>query len=87
MTRLVLFDIDGTLISTGGAGMTAFERTFALEFGVRNAAREINFAGRTDTGILQDFFRNHAVEPSEENFQRFFQAASPYGLNFGLLMS
>ncbi len=72
MTRLVLFDIDGTLISTGGAGMTAFERTFALEFGVRNAAREINFAGRTDTGILQDFFRNHAVEPSEENFQRFF---------------
>jgi phosphoglycolate phosphatase-like HAD superfamily hydrolase len=29
MIRLVLFDIDGTLVHTGGAGTTAFTKTFA----------------------------------------------------------
>jgi phosphoglycolate phosphatase-like HAD superfamily hydrolase len=29
MIRLVLFDIDGTLIHTGGAGVKAFARAFA----------------------------------------------------------
>ena len=32
MVRLVLFDIDGTLVHTGGAGVKAFARTFATEF-------------------------------------------------------
>jgi len=32
MVRLVLFDIDGTLVRTGGAGVKAFARVFATEF-------------------------------------------------------
>ena len=74
MVRLVLFDIDGTLIQTDGAGIKAFDRAFALGFEVENAAAEINFSGRTDTGILEDLFSSHGVEPSWENFQRFFHA-------------
>lgn len=72
MIRLVLFDIDGTLISTGGAGMKAFDRAFELEFGVRQGARDINFAGRTDTGILHEFFARHRIAPREDNVARFF---------------
>ena len=34
MIRLVLFDIDGTLIHTGGAGEKAFARVFANLFGI-----------------------------------------------------
>ena len=37
MTRLVLFDIDGTLIRTGGAGVRAFSRTAAMVFGKAGA--------------------------------------------------
>ena len=37
MVRLVLFDIDGTLIRTGGAGVKAFERTFASVFDLPEA--------------------------------------------------
>jgi phosphoglycolate phosphatase len=74
MVRLALFDIDGTLIQTGGAGMRAFDRAFELEFGVPEAAAEINFAGRTDTGILNDFFRAQDLAASAENYQRFFRS-------------
>ena len=35
MVRLILFDIDGTLIRSGGAGVRAFERTFAEIFGLK----------------------------------------------------
>jgi phosphoglycolate phosphatase-like HAD superfamily hydrolase len=33
MIRLILFDIDGTLIRTGGAGFKAFAKVFETEFG------------------------------------------------------
>src|SRR5262249_38058204 len=32
MVRLVLFDIDGTLVRTGGAGVKAFAKVFETEF-------------------------------------------------------
>lgn len=72
--RLVLFDIDGTLIQTGGAGRKAFDRAFSLEFEVENAAADINFAGRTDTGILNDFFASHRISPTADNYRRFFRS-------------
>ena len=74
MIRLVLFDIDGTLIRTGGAGVKAFERTFALEFGVRQATRNVHFAGRTDSSLVRECFRKHGIPSSEGNFLRFFDS-------------
>ncbi|MBL6765375.1 MAG: HAD hydrolase-like protein [Verrucomicrobiae bacterium] len=74
MIRLALFDIDGTLIRTGGAGIRAFDRALALEFGVENATRQINFAGSTDRGILREFFANHSIEPNEDSRHRFFRS-------------
>jgi phosphoglycolate phosphatase len=72
MIRLVLFDIDGTLIRTGGAGMKAFEKTFAREFNLAQGLEGISFAGRTDPAIVREFFALHHVQPSARNFRRFF---------------
>ena len=46
--RLVLFDIDGTLVSTGGAGVKAFSKAFESAFGIDDATEKIKLAGRTD---------------------------------------
>lgn len=74
MIRLVLFDIDGTLIRTDGAGRDAFTRVAETQFNVPDGMREIAFAGRTDPAIVRDFFLRHHIEPSPANFQRFFHA-------------
>ena len=72
VVRLVLFDIDGTLIRTGGAGVKAFARTFATEFGLHDGVERLSFAGRTDTSLVREFFRLHEVDPHPDNFARFF---------------
>ena len=72
MIRLVLFDIDGTLVHTGGAGVKAFARAFATEFGVGDGTERLKFAGRTDVSLVREFFVVHRIEPSPENFDRFF---------------
>jgi phosphoglycolate phosphatase-like HAD superfamily hydrolase len=72
MVQLVLFDIDGTLIHSGGAGERAFARVCAVEFGVPDGTTRLHFAGRTDPSIVREFFQQHSIEPSPENFERFF---------------
>lgn len=74
MIRLVLFDIDGTLIHSGGAGEKAFAQVFATQFNVPAGKDKIKFAGRTDTSVVRECFLLHQIEPSPENFQRFFEA-------------
>jgi phosphoglycolate phosphatase len=70
----VLFDIDGTLIQTGGAGQLAFAETFAAEFGVSELSGTVPFAGRSDRAIAVDLMRVHGVDATEENWQRFRSA-------------
>jgi phosphoglycolate phosphatase-like HAD superfamily hydrolase len=72
MVRVVFFDIDGTLIHSGGAGERAFGHVCETEFGVPNGAARLHFAGRTDPSIVRDFFQQHHITPSADNFQRFF---------------
>ncbi len=52
--KLVLFDIDGTLVLTGGAGVRALNRTCAELAGHGDALSGIPVAGRTDQSILAD---------------------------------
>ncbi len=73
MIRAILFDIDGTLVRTGGAGVKAFERVFATEFQKAGATHGMMFSGRTDPSLVREFFDRHAIPSSEENFQRFFE--------------
>jgi phosphoglycolate phosphatase-like HAD superfamily hydrolase len=72
--RLILFDIDGTLIHTSGAGEKAFARVFANFFGIADGTEKLKFAGRTDIAILREFFVHNAIEPSPENLEQFFEA-------------
>lgn len=72
MIRLILFDIDGTLVHTGGAGTKAFSRTFSHIFGLHHGAERMKFAGRTDVSLVREFFQIHGVPESRENFQQFF---------------
>ena len=71
MIRVVLFDIDGTLIRTGGAGVKAFGTVCENEFGVPDGVKRLNFSGRTDLSIVKEFFRNHQIEFTDENCERF----------------
>jgi len=73
MVRLALFDVDGTLIRTGGAGVQAFVRVFATEFGIRDGVEQTRFAGRTDPSLVRELFQRHGVPATEANFRRFFE--------------
>ena len=46
--KILLFDVDGTLVRSGGAGRKALNRAAYLLYGKRNACREVSLAGRTD---------------------------------------
>lgn len=59
MMHLILFDIDGTLVLTGGAGMRAMNRACEDLVRSENAMAGVTFAGRTDWSILDDILRNH----------------------------
>ena len=54
MPKLVLFDIDGTLVLTGGAGVRAMTRACDEIVGSSNALHDVAVAGRTDWIILSD---------------------------------
>ncbi|HEY5298349.1 MAG TPA: HAD family hydrolase [Verrucomicrobiae bacterium] len=72
MIRLVLFDIDGTLVHTGHAGTHAFAKTFATEFNLHHGSEKMKFAGRTDVSLVREFFKIHGLDESPEHFERFF---------------
>ena len=63
--RLFLFDIDGTLITTGGAGSAAMRSAFASIYRLDDAFKSIEFSGRSDFAIFEDALRNAGVTEDE----------------------
>ena len=49
---LILFDIDGTLLLSGRAGLRAMTRAFDQAFGITNAFEGQHFGGRTDSYLV-----------------------------------
>ena len=68
--HVCLFDIDGTLIASGGAGKAALEAALADEFGVTHLIEKLQLSGRTDRAIIRDLFRMHVIDETPENLRR-----------------
>ncbi len=73
MKLLLLWDIDGTLIASGGAGMRALETALRTVFGVDGSLHDIDFGGRTDHWIMRQVFVKFAIAATPENFARYFE--------------
>ena len=65
--RLFLFDIDGTLITSGGAGEAALIEAMALRFGVNEDLQGITVAGATDALIARLLLEKHGILVTPEN--------------------
>lgn len=72
--NLVLFDIDGTLLTSGGAGKQAFVVACREVLGIDDLLRDIPFAGRTDPAILSSILGKHGVTEDPDVRRRFFAA-------------
>jgi phosphoglycolate phosphatase len=70
MAKLVLFDIDGTLVLTGRAGLRAMNRACEQVIGHRDALDGIPVAGRTDRVILHDALHAIGRDLDEDLFAR-----------------
>jgi phosphoglycolate phosphatase-like HAD superfamily hydrolase len=81
--KVLLFDIDGTLIRCGGAGGKSLCAALAEEFGLAEV-HPVALHGRTDLGILNELLSNHGIECTEANrnrlCERYFQLL-PHQLN------
>lgn len=70
-TTLVLFDIDGTLLLSGGAGRRALNETFEELFGVAGGFDGIPVAGRTDPLLFNDALARNGMTAAPELRARF----------------
>ncbi len=65
----LLFDIDGTLLLTGNAGVRALHRALKAAFQIEDPP-EVPFGGRTDQFILREMLEKKGIPPSDENFSK-----------------
>jgi phosphoglycolate phosphatase len=70
--KLLLFDIDGTLLTSGGAGERALRRGFRDRFGIDDDLVTVEIAGRTDSGIARQMLAYHGLPETPENLTAFF---------------
>jgi phosphoglycolate phosphatase len=68
--RLVLWDVDHTLIDTGGVGREIYQEAFEQVTG-QPMKRQADVSGRTEPDIFRDTLALHDLEPSEESLKRF----------------
>ncbi len=67
--QVCLFDIDGTLLNSGGAGKAAIEAALVEDFGVE-LHTHVTYSGRTDRAIGRDLLQFHHIEVSPAHWQR-----------------
>lgn len=68
---LLLFDIDGTLVDTGGRGMAALRKAAHDIF--KNEGPELDLAGSTDLGIFENICQHFGVRADRELGHYFFE--------------
>ncbi len=68
---LILFDIDGTLLLSGRAGLRAMTRAFDQTFGITNAFEGQHFGGRTDSFLVSNALQSNGMPDTPEQHDRF----------------
>jgi phosphoglycolate phosphatase len=68
---LILFDIDGTLLLSGRAGLRAMTRAFDTTFGIKDAFADQHFGGRTDSFLVSNALQNAGLPDTPEQHERF----------------
>jgi len=63
--KLILFDIDGTLIWPDGAGRMAMNRALIEVFGTAGPADSLSMAGKTDWQIMTETLTAAGLDPSD----------------------
>jgi phosphoglycolate phosphatase len=72
---LLLFDIDGTLLDTAGAGAGAIVDAFQSAFGIpSDQVPPLDLAGATDSGLARDLLHRLDIPHNEENLRTFYEA-------------
>lgn len=69
--KLLLFDVDGTLLKTQGVGRAAVCQAAKDVFEIEEDLIGITVAGNTDGGILRDILSKHGLTPDQDNIERF----------------
>ncbi len=65
--QLILWDIDGTILRSAGAGMKALNTALEAVFGLSGTFAGIDFAGRTDLWIIRQIFARFGLDDTPEN--------------------
>ncbi len=76
--RLLLWDIDATLITTAGAGEQALRVIVTRRYGVEDDLRDIEIAGRTDPAIVCSILQKYGVPSTAENVSGFLDQYIDY---------
>ena len=66
MAKLLLFDVDQTLLSTEGADRKALNEAFEELFGIPDGFVDIQFFGRMDLAIVGDAFRKWGIDHAQD---------------------
>ena len=72
MAKLILFDVDGTLVDSGGAGKEALNRTLLELTGIGNGFHTVSFGGKTDMQILREALSRHGLKMDRRFVLGFF---------------
>ena len=81
--HILLWDIDGTLIWTHGAGIGAMTQAFEDLFGIARALDGLDYQGRSDAWIIAQVLARHGVAETATTVDRFvaaYAAALPASL-------
>ena len=66
---VILFDIDGTLIRSGGSGKVAMETAMMSAFGLDKVSDNVPYSGRTDQAIGGDLLRENGIPATDANMK------------------
>lgn len=63
--KLVLFDIDGTLIDSGKVGSLSLRKTFFTLYGIKDVLQNFFLDGKTDPQIIKELLKNYNIDKNQ----------------------